>query len=62
MSDPVRSPSTAPDAPSEQPVDITDSFTPEELAVIDKRSPVDPAAALAWLMGEGLDPWHDESN
>lgn len=62
MSDPARSPSTAPDGPKEEPVDITDSFTPEELAVMDKRSPVDAAAAVAWLMGEGPDPWHGESN
>lgn len=63
MSDPARSPSAAADdGPSEQPVDITDSFTPEERAVMDKRSPVDAAAATAWLMGEGPDPWRGESN
>lgn len=33
------------------------AIPPEELAVLDKRSPVDGEAALAWLNGEGPDPW-----
>lgn len=33
------------------------ALTPEELETLDKSDPVDPAAALAWLNGEGPDPW-----
>jgi hypothetical protein len=36
-----------------------DALTPEELALLGERDPVDPAAALAWLRGEGPDPWRD---
>ena len=34
-----------------------DALTPAELAVLDQRDPVDSDAAVAWLNGEGPDPW-----
>lgn len=67
MSDPARS--SAPPAP-EPALPSLDrpthrfpegAFTPEELAVMDGIDPVDPAAALAWMLGEGPDPWLERS-
>lgn len=37
------------------------AFTPDEQVVFYNRSSVDPEAALAWLNGEGPDPWLVES-
>ncbi|HVW26535.1 MAG TPA: hypothetical protein VHC69_14300 [Polyangiaceae bacterium] len=34
-----------------------DALTAAELAELDQRDPVDSDAALAWLNGEGPDPW-----
>jgi len=65
MSDPVQS--SAPPAPAlpslEHPTHRFPEgpFTPEELAVMDGIDPVDPAAALAWMLGEGPDPWLERS-
>jgi Uncharacterised protein family (UPF0175) len=38
------------------------AFTPEELEVMDGVDPVDPQAALAWMAGEGPDPWPERSH
>ena len=60
MSDPVRVPSTPAKAQrAEQPKYRlpADAIPPDEIAVLDKRAPVDGDAALAWLNGEGPDPW-----
>lgn len=34
-----------------------DAFTPEEQAVFFQQSSVDAEATLAWMNGEGPDPW-----
>jgi len=34
-----------------------DAFTPAELGVMGKLDPVNPKAVLAWLGGEGPNPW-----
>jgi len=65
MSDPARSTpppeSTAPSLARPTHQLPEGAFTPEELAVFDKRSPVDGEAAVAWLLGEGPDPWPEQS-
>jgi hypothetical protein len=55
--------STPPERPEPQPTHAlpAGTFTAEELARMDKLAPVDAAAALAWLNGEGPDPWPDGS-
>lgn len=56
MSEPTRS--VRPPPPGEPTHYLPDdAFTPEEQAVFYKRSSIDPVAALAWLNGEGPDPW-----
>lgn len=37
------------------------ALTPEQARALEQRSPVDGAAGLAWLLGEGPDPWLDGS-
>jgi hypothetical protein len=41
-----------------------DAWTPEERELLAKGGidPVDGEAAVAWLLGEGPDPWRDESS
>lgn len=41
-----------------------DALTPEELALIAAggTDPVDVAAALAWMVGDGPDPWQEPNS
>lgn len=63
MSDPAR----APDVPTEHNTrparqDLPPGLTAEQERSFEQRSSVDGEAMLAWLMGEGPDPWRDESS
>jgi hypothetical protein len=54
---PERKPSG--DAPKKRLYRLPDGAIPaNELAVIKERDPVDYDAAVAWLNGEGPDPWN----
>jgi hypothetical protein len=58
MADPVRKP-TPPDS-------ATHAFPPsawtrDEAERMDEVAAVDPEAALAWMLGEGPDPWPEPS-
>jgi hypothetical protein len=64
MAEPVRAPSAPAEPRGNRPRYRLpdDALTADELALLDKRDPVDGAKALAWLDGEGPDPWRDESS
>lgn len=60
MSEPARVPSVPAKAPRAERAKYrlpADAIPRDELAVLDKRAPVDGDAALAWLDGTGPDPW-----
>lgn len=58
-------PSTPAERPEPQPTHMLppDAFTPEELEIMAKGTlaPVDVKAVLAWMNGEGPDPWIEPS-
>lgn len=59
MATPARKPAS-PSEPLRQ--DLPEkALTPKQARAFEQRSPVDSEAAMAWLMGDGPDPWRDES-
>jgi len=62
----MSTPARAPSGPTHSKASPTHrlpegAFTPEELERMDRVAPVDTEAALAWMRGEGPDPWPEQS-
>lgn len=38
-----------------------EAWTPEELARMNDVAAIDPDVAVAWMLGEGPDPWPEQS-